>query len=145
MHNKLLAVIMILLITACSSTGDRLSSETSFVSTLAINYATLKVIENSGAPVNKALRIVAIASDTKALLDTGAVALVPQLEQAVRKQIDWTSLDASDTLLVNALLLAVKQELSLRIDGGTLDANAVLTVARVLDIVIQAAQPIAGG
>ncbi|MBL1293060.1 MAG: hypothetical protein COB61_004225 [Thiotrichales bacterium] len=140
---RLLILMIFVFTSACSSTGGTLNTDGSFVSNLAINYATLKVIENSGAPVSKARRIVAIAKDTKTLVDAGTLALVPQLEQVVRDKINWSSLDASDTLLVSALLLAVRAELDQRIDGGTLDANTVLTVAHVLDIVIRAAQPIA--
>lgn len=133
----LVAVFLCLAGCATLTDGDRRND---LAAELAIKYATLKVIDNDSDPSERAGRIISIAEKTQSLVDRGLVSLIPEIEQVVKDQIDWGKLDAADTLLVDALLTAVRVELDSRVQGGALSGETALAVSRVLDSVIAAAR-----
>ncbi len=128
--------VMVLVLSGCNTLTDD-NTRNDLAVELTIKYATMKVIEHSGDPAAKATRVAEIAGHAKALVGAGSVAVIPELETIVRSKIPWSELDAADTLLADALLSTLRSELMSRVNGGTLDDNTRLTVARVLDSVVE--------
>jgi hypothetical protein len=123
-----LLVFAIVTLAGCQSPGG----QSQLTEQLAIQYATLKITE--GKP-DRAARIHAIASDAKTFLSGEAVTL-SALNAAVRDKIDFSKLDAADTLLVNALLGEVQRQLAAKLGEGLLNPDALVHVNRVLDWII---------
>lgn len=126
-----LAVIAVLFVpTGCASFGENTDS-----ARLATQYATLKVIDGD---VDRADRIEEIVARSLTVLDGGSIT-VAAVESAVRSSVDWSSLDAADTLLADALIVAVRDELNARVGSGVLDSDSAIQVRTVLEWVASAA------
>jgi hypothetical protein len=102
---------------------------------LAVQYATLKVIENNP---DHAGRIAEISASVRAAA-SGQAATVAVIDSLIRAQIRWEKLSPADVNLVNILLLAVRAELEARVGSGVIDSQAMLTVAQVAGWIEQAA------
>jgi hypothetical protein len=103
---------------------------------LAVQYATLKVIENNP---DHAGRIAEISASVRAAASGQAAATVAVIDSLIRAQIRWEKLSPADVNLVNILLLAVRAELEARVGSGVIDSQAMLTVAQVAGWIEQAA------
>ena len=124
-----LLIALALAIGGCASSG---SNESQLTEQLVIQYAVLKVVCDNP---EKAKRIGEVAREAKTFL-AGDGVTVALLDEAVRAKIDWTKLDAADTLLVNALLAEVDRQLSVKLGAGVLSPEQLVTVNEVLDWVI---------
>lgn len=132
-------VALLLTISLLFNSGCTALTQSSATAKLAVEYATLKVIENSAPEARAARRakINQIAKDAKTFVSGQSVTLA-LLDAAIRKNVDFSKLSPADALLANALIDAVIQELQTRVGTGLLDPAQVLAVNAVLDWVIEA-------
>jgi len=132
MRTHLVATIAaVLFLSGCAS-----NSLQPIAAQLAIQYATLKVLENNP---DYAPRVVEITRHVREVASGDASATVEVIDGLIRSQIDWSKLAPSDAMIVNTLLLAIRSELEARIGNGILDPEALLTVAQVATWIEQAA------
>src|SRR5690606_24705530 len=95
---------------------------------LAVQYATLKVVESAEAPAERAARVRNIAQGAIALADSGDQVSVGLIESAVRARIDWAALSLSDRLAAAALIDTLRIELEGRIGAGELNPDSLVSV-----------------
>lgn len=100
----MLVGVLMLALASCASLTQSNSAE------LVIQYATVKFINNDVAPVLRAKKVVEIASAAKTFLDDRRLPL-SEVETLIRQKIKWGELDPADTLLANALIMRVRQEI----------------------------------
>jgi len=135
MKQILMALFFALALGGCSWFEDNPRT-----SGLVVQYATMKVIEESGNPADKAMRIINVAQVALDLASNEGV-LISAIEQAVRASIDFSNLSPADTLLTNHLIEIVAEELNEKVgDGGGLEGEQLVTARNVLSAVIEAAQ-----
>lgn len=103
-------------------------SEHPALAQLAVQYAVVKVLDNNP---QHAPRVVEIATFLEENAGATQATTVLLLEQLVRAQINWDRLDAADKILVDALIVAVRQELVARLGDGPLTGDNVLVVKEV--------------
>ena len=132
-----LLISLSFLIGGCTTT---LTNSEQIAATLAIKYATLRVIEEAEDQTTVANRIVEIAEQAQELVDSGTVTLVDDLVGRIRERIDWAEMDASRSLLAEALLEAAKLELENRIQGGSLNPETVVVLSQMLQDIITTAR-----
>lgn len=124
------------------TSGCQTIKERPAVAQLAVQYATIKVVEKNP---DRAARVIEIAAYIKANAGNSSAASVALLEVAVRKQIDFERLDAADTFLVDTLIGLVRDELVARLGDGPLSPENALIVAQVAGWIEDAAKMAAGG
>lgn len=107
------------------------------VGRLAVQYATIKVIERSDTIT--AEDVVAHVERVRALVDEDAEVSLADLRGELLSHIDMDGLDAADRLLVMTLLDQVELTLADEIEVGGLDEDAKARVAEVLGWVVRAA------
>ena len=129
----LLAVTPMAFIGCASGTS---SAQTQVVAKLAVQYAVIKVADKNP---EKARRIVAIAKEVSALAGTENAGTVDLLVALIRSKVNFSKLDAADTLLVNALIDAIAVELKAKVGEGPLLPEKILVVKQVADWVVDAA------
>lgn len=128
MKNNIITVALLALVGGLLLAGCSTFTEHKAVTKLAVQYATIKVIEKNP---DKAPRIVEIAQFVRTNAGSETAATVALLETAVRAQIDWTKLDPADTILVDTLIVTVRDELIARLGDGPLAGDQLLVVAEV--------------
>lgn len=122
-----------LTLAGCASTGGNEAA-----GRLAIQYATLKVIEQSDTV--DAADVVAHVDRLRAHLDGEDEVALVDLRQELLSRIDMEGLDAADRLLVMTLLDQVEMALALDEESGLLDDEAKARIVEVLDWVVTAAR-----
>ncbi len=129
-----LSVSCSFLSTGCATTanGDR-----SLLVHAGVSYATAKVIKGDA---ERAQRVVAIAGAVRQLAGNEQVESVALLDAYIRGRIDWTKLDAADQVLVNVLLLEVRNVLEKRIGADPITGAKLLVVAEVAGWIEDAAR-----
>lgn len=125
-------VIGLVAFSGCASTTGQQNIAAKF----AVQYAVLKVSENSPA---KAARIVAIAKEVKAIAGQDGADTVDLLMVIIRSKVDFSKLDAADTLLANALIETIGEQLKERLGSGKLPIEKLPAVAQLADWVIETA------
>lgn len=105
---------------------------------LVITYATLKVIGSEGDMESRAEKVREIADRGILLLDLEQVSL-ELLEDEVRHRISEMGLDQADTLLADALVATVMEELRSKVDSGVMSPEAKMTASHLLRVVKAAA------
>ena len=70
-------------------------------------YATIKLANASGYPFDRAQRLISIAEMGRKLLDVNRLPL-SQVEELIRKEINWDKLSPEDQLLGEALINRIK-------------------------------------
>lgn len=125
-------VIGLVAFSGCASTTGQQNIAAKF----AVQYAVLKVSENSPA---KAARIVAIAKEVKAIAGQDGADTVDLLMVIIRSKVDFSKLDAADTLLANALIETIGDQLKERLGSGKLPIEKLPAVAQLADWVIETA------
>lgn len=125
-------VIGLVAFSGCAST----TSQQNIAAKFAVQYAVLKVSENSPA---KAARIVSIAREVKAIAGQDGADTVDLLMAIIRAKVDFSKLDAADTLLANALIDTIGEQLKERIGSGQLAPAQLPAIAQVADWVIETA------
>lgn len=130
----LLAVgLMAMSIAACSTLGNG-KIDAPDATKLAVQYGTLKVIEDSDSIDGPA--VLERVSKLRAYIEADSVVDLVRLRAEAENLVDWDSLDASDRLLVLALFDQIETTAE-RADTPTeLDAN----LQQILDWVEQAAR-----
>ena len=124
---KLLIVLLSVIAISCAST-----SENSYTKDLAIQYATLKMIESSPDAPEKAKRIVEITNEVLLVVEEGLVVDLDSLEKVVIDRINWADLEPADVLLANTLISVVKGELEQRLGDTTISTERLVYVKDLL-------------
>lgn len=107
---------------------------------LLVQYATVKFITSDAAPLARAQKVMAIASEAKIYFDSDTLPL-SEIEALIRRKIKWDELDAADTLLANALILTVSDEVQ---NAGTLPEDKQVSGSTVLGWIIDGARLVGG-
>lgn len=136
MKNKIISILALVCglvaFAGCTTTAGQQNIAAKF----AVQYAVLKVSENSPA---KAARIVSIAREVKAIAGKDGADTVDLLMAIIRAKVDFSKLDAADTLLANALIDTIGEQLKERIGSGQLAPAQLPAIAQVADWVIETA------
>ena len=125
-------VAIVLLASGCETT-----SQTQSLARLAVQYATVMVVENNPERV---ARVIQIADGIRQTSGDATATTVAHLEALVRDQIRWENLDDRDTALVHLLIRTVRQELEARLGSGLLGPENLLIVNTVAGWIIEAAR-----
>lgn len=139
--NKIKLVVTAMLL-SLSMGCTFLASEDSrdqLVANVAIQTATMKVIEGSDDREATAERVLDIVSNVQAVVQRKEVTTVIDLDKFVRSKIRWDELEPSDILLVNTLLEVVSIELENRVIGGSLSETHIVIISNVLENISKAA------
>jgi hypothetical protein len=115
---------------ACNSTATTPAAK------LVVQYAVLKVADKNP---QKAAKVADIAKEVRALAGSEGFNTVDLLVAAIRAKVDFSKLDAADTLLANALIDTVSAELKSRVGSEPLADGALLKVNEVAAWIIDAA------
>ena len=124
MHKSLRFAFLAALLPLC---GCQTIKDQPLIAQVAVQYATIKVVQDHP---ERAARVVEIARTLRTSAEDEA-ATVALLEVLIRAKINWASLDAADRLLVDTLIIGVRQELLNRLGDGVLSAENKLVVAQV--------------
>lgn len=119
----ILAISCVSFLASCSTVSER-----PILAQVAVQYATIKVLENNP---EHAPRVVEIARFVRENAGNSTASSVALLEAAVRAQIKWEKLDPADTVLVDLLIVTVRDELTARLGDGPLSPEQALVVAQV--------------
>lgn len=136
MKKLILIPLMLALSVLVSCAGITNSSSAELV----VQYATIKFINSDAAPVARAKKVLEIASEAKTFFDNDTLPL-DQIEELIRSKIKWSELDPADTLLANALITRVTDEVN-SVDG--LPEERRVSGSKVLSWIITGAK-LAGG
>lgn len=107
----------------------------------AIQFATLKFIDEDSERANEVIRTV---QRVQGLVDEQTTTSLDNLAEQARAEIDWSELDTAEQLLVNNLIDVIKAKLEEEVGERNLDPNDVVVIRNVLDWVTEAAV-MAGG
>jgi len=99
---------------------------------IAVQLATLKVLDNSKDPALRGQRMHEIISAARDLVQGNESTTVAEIEKSVRAKIDNLVLDRGDVIMVNMLIDVVKLEISKRVGDGILDPEKAVKVDAVL-------------
>jgi hypothetical protein len=134
----LLAVLSVMV--ACASFSKAVN-DNPVVATVAVQYATGKVIEAGKTPAARqvrAERVVSIASKVKEAAK-GRVVTLDELQAVAQGYVAELNLEPADAMLANTVVLAVVAELHKKIETGALNEADQVVLTRVLDWSISAA------
>lgn len=126
-------IVVALLLGGCAALEHVESSPTT--AALTLQYGTLKYI---GDDTGKAQRVYDTAGSLATGIEDESVSLA-LLDDQMRAAINWQSLDAADTLLLNTLLAQLRAELESRMGTGLLSAEDRVRLQQVLTWVRDAA------
>lgn len=135
---KALVITLALFLTGCASIQSG-----NVAAKLAVQVATMKVIESDDDRTAKAARIVSAVEQARVWLDVDGVTLA-DLKVAALRRLQERNLDPSDMLLASALVDIVAAELDVRIGQGALSPEQKVTVNTFLGWVAEAASFYAG-
>lgn len=127
---KYAAVLVLCFLVGCAALDQHQAT-----AKLAIQYATLKYVDDDA---HKRERVQAVVANAREL--AASASTLDAIDQAVRESIDWSKLDDADKLLASALLDVVRDELKARFGDGVLDPEQIVGVNKVLDWIDEAAQ-----
>ncbi len=105
---------------------------------LTVQYATLKVIEQSSTI--SATDVLQHVDRVRAVIDSNASITIGALSAQVRENIRWDRLAIADRLLLDALLTEAEARLAERIGSGALSPDDRVTISALLDWIAQAAR-----
>jgi uncharacterized protein YceK len=131
---KLFALALVFVLSGCASLGSDEGQQ--LAARIGVQYATLKVI---GDDADRAATVVSVIDSAIELVEGGDALPIDLLEAEIRDVIPFDKLDQADTLLVELLILQVREELDLRVDDGLIDPEKVAKVLEVLTWVRDAA------
>lgn len=138
--SRILLVVSALLITlsGCSTIQEQIDKNPD-ASKLAVQIATMKVIEANGNAHDRALTTRSIVSEAKVWVDTESVT-VDILHDKVMERITTLNLAPSDKALASLLADTAVAELKKRIGDGLIPADKRVTINEVLSWVDDAAK-----
>lgn len=130
--------VLLYVMTGCSTVQQQIDKNPD-ASKLAVQIATMKVIEAGSSPHERAVTTRSIVSAAKTWLDTENVS-VDALHDKVMERVATLHLQPSDAVLVNMLADMTVAELKKRIGDGLIPADKKVTVNQVLSWVDDAAK-----
>lgn len=125
---------VLLLLSGCATLTDG-DKRNDFAANLAIQYGTLKVIDENANPYGAAQEIVKLANKIEKFIDGGTSVTIALAVDELEKEIPWHTLDVADTLLVRNLLDILVIELEARINKGIIDQDTVVVVRQIIKVV----------
>lgn len=125
---------LFLLLLAAALLGCASIADNNADTRLIVQYSTLKVCDTQ----ERAARCAEIAAEVARYANDTAQLTVSALMFAIEDQIDWTSLDAADALLVRTLTARLRAELVERLGEDVLPEDLRLAATTVADWVIEA-------
>ena len=144
-HKVIFTIATLSLFLSACSTLQKLSDDdpnNDLAITVGIQFATIKVIEN-GNTQERAQRIIEILDETRSFISLTQEIKVSQIASHIKNQINYTKLDAADTLLVNAIIDSLSLKLTKTIQNEAsehIDENVLISLDRVYDIITQTAR-----
>jgi len=133
MKYLILTILMAVAVTGCSL----LATVSEDRNQLAVQYATLKIIER---PDVDAGRVVELVEKARAYVEDGASVTVSALASAARDRLRDSSLSPADRILIDAILTRAQERLESEIGGGVLAEDQRLQLLTVLDWIEGAAR-----
>ena len=103
---------------------------------LLVQYATIKLIEQSGNVT--AADVTETVASVRSLVNEDGVVTLEHLKVEVLDQIDLSGLDASERLLVMALIDQIQRQVELEY-GAQLNQETIYRIGALLDLVERAA------
>lgn len=125
---RILLLMLLAAVSGCAITENTESAE------LVVKYSTLKVCDTP----ERASRCRQIASDVSKYANDTEYLTVALLMAAVADEVDWSSLDPADTILIQALLDRLQSELVERLGEGALPEDVRLATTTVAQWVTEA-------
>ena len=107
---------------------------------IAIRVATTQYISATNDPEKvqaRALRVHEKVSGWVAVIDENPTISLDNLEQQVREDIDWVTLDPADQVLADVLIQNVRLQLEKRIENGQLAADYSIKLKTLLSVIVQ--------
>lgn len=127
-----------ILLTGCSTIQQQIDKNPD-ASKLAVQVATMKVIEANGDAHDRAVTTRSIVAAAKVWLDTDNVT-VEALHDKVMERVATLHLQPSDAVLVNLLADMAVAEMQKKIGDGLIPADKKVTVNQILSWVDDAAK-----
>ena len=112
---------LVMLLTGCSAI-KMLSDDdprNDLAITVAVQYTTMKVIENGSDTESRAQRIIDILDDAKRFIMDHDQVAVEEIKEQIQRKIPYEKLDSADTLLINTMLNQLSFRLSARVNNGS--------------------------
>lgn len=104
---------------------------------LAVQYATLKVLERDDVSDT---RLLSLVSQAKTYVQEGESVSVSALVTAARERLSESSLSPADQILIEAILARAQERIEAEIGGGLLTGDQRLQLLTVLDWIEDAAR-----
>lgn len=123
---KILSVILVLSLSGCALFSNMQPNQKE----LAVKYATFKII---GGKAERALKIVKWVNDAKGYINSDEEVKISYLDTALRKRIPWDKFDPEEALMIDAIIMEVKQKLLADLGGGVLTVEQEIKLFKVLD------------
>lgn len=127
-----LAILLTLAVTGCAFL-DAVEPDTK---QLAVQYATIKVIDGDTTKRDRVLELVERGRKYVTQDDSVTIAA---LDQGVRDLIRWDSMDAADRLLIDNIIINARERMADEIGSGLLNAEQKAKVLTVFDWIESAA------
>lgn len=121
MRTIMLALVLMLGVTlaGCATTGSTAQEE--FMAKSAVSIATGRFIRMADDPAERAARVDRTVSGVLLTLEGTERPVVEvtldELEQSMRDQIPWDRLMPEEVIVLDGLILMIREELELRTDG----------------------------
>lgn len=113
------AVLLILLLfagpKACISSGPTANERDRLVAKIAIQYATLKVIDGKS---ERAARVISVVDQMIAVAEDGQVLTAADLAAQAKALVQWEKIEVPERLLVSNLIDIAAAEVAQRIPPG---------------------------
>ena len=128
---RIMIIVSLAVLASCSLTEER--PETA---RLIVQAATYQVIDGDAS---KAERVIEIATEVRSIAETDPHLTIAALVQSARELVRWDTLEPSERLLIEALLVELQYRLEERFGPDPLPADLRLTVDRIAGWVVDAA------
>lgn len=121
---------------ATLTNGD---SRSEFISSVAIQTATMRFIEESSKPTEYAEKAIEIAEAIRDNLK-GDVITAKNIGMMIDSKVPYSKMPPSDQFLARSLTQLIVAEIDLKIDKSSINEDLVLSVKKIADLVISSAK-----
>lgn len=125
MRHLIMAALTVLILTGCGV----LATVAEDRNQLAVQYATLKVMESDRVDGE---RIVELVSDAREYVSAGESVAISALADAARERLAESGLSPADKILIDAILTRAQERLQTEIGDGLLSGEQRLQLLTVL-------------
>lgn len=103
---------------------------------LAVQYATMKVLERDDVTNSRVLELIGKA---KVYVQTDDNVLVSKLVEAARMKLKYSSLSAADQILIEVILTRAQERIEAKLGDGALNEDQQVQLLTVLNWIAKAA------